>query len=46
MTTPTAFADTTPASPAAGGTVHIGVFFVPALVVLAVGTVKLGREER
>jgi hypothetical protein len=30
----------------AGGIVHIGVFFVPALVVLAVGTVKLWREQR
>jgi hypothetical protein len=29
-----------------GGIVHIGVFFVPALVVLAVGTVKLWGEER
>jgi hypothetical protein len=46
MTTPTAPADTTPASPAAGGIVHIGLFFVPALVVLAVSAVKLGRERR
>jgi hypothetical protein len=30
----------------AGGILHIGVFFVPALVVLAVGTVKLWREQR
>ena len=30
----------------AGGIVHIGLFFVPALVVLAVGTVKLWREQR
>jgi hypothetical protein len=30
----------------AGGIVRIGVFFVPALVVLAVGTVKLWREQR
>jgi hypothetical protein len=29
----------------AGGIVHIGLFFVPALVVLAVGTVKLWRER-
>ena len=29
----------------AGGIVHIGLFFVPALVVLAVGTVKLWREQ-
>jgi hypothetical protein len=29
----------------AGGIVHIGLFFVPALVVLAVGTVKLWREH-
>jgi hypothetical protein len=29
----------------AGGIVHIGVFFVPALVALAVGTVKLWREQ-
>jgi hypothetical protein len=29
----------------AGGILHIGVFFVPALVVLAVGTVKLWREQ-
>ena len=46
MTTPTAPADTTLASPAAGGIVHIGLFFVPALVVLAVGTVTLRREQR
>jgi hypothetical protein len=30
----------------AGGILHIGLFFVPALVVLAVGTVKLWREQR
>jgi len=30
----------------AGGIVHIGLFFVPALVVLAVSTVKLWREQR
>jgi hypothetical protein len=30
----------------AGGIVHIGLFFVPALVVLAVGAVKLWREQR
>jgi hypothetical protein len=30
----------------AGGIVHIGVLFVPALVALAVGTVKLWREQR
>ena len=30
----------------AGGIVHIGLFFVPALVALAVGTVKLWREQR
>jgi hypothetical protein len=29
----------------AGGILHIGPFFVPALVVLAVGTVKLWREQ-
>ena len=29
----------------AGGILHIGLFFVPALVVLAVGTVKLWRER-
>jgi hypothetical protein len=29
----------------AGGIVHIGLFFVPALLVLAVGTVKLWRER-
>jgi hypothetical protein len=29
----------------AGGIVHIGAFFVPALVVLAVGTIKLWRER-
>jgi hypothetical protein len=29
----------------AGGILHIGVFFIPALVVLAVGTVKLRREQ-
>jgi hypothetical protein len=28
----------------AGGILHIGLFFVPALVVLAVGAVKLWRE--
>jgi hypothetical protein len=53
MTTPTAPADTTPvtgapASPATPSApiVHIGLFFVRALVVLAVGTVKLWREQR
>jgi hypothetical protein len=30
----------------AGGIVHIGLFFVPALVVLAVGAVKLWGEQR
>jgi hypothetical protein len=30
---------------AAGGIVHTGLFFVPALVVLAVGSVKLWREQ-
>ena len=30
----------------AGGILHIGVFFVAAVVVLAVGTVKLWREQR
>ena len=30
----------------AGGLLHIGVLFVPALVVLAVGTVMLWREQR
>jgi len=30
----------------AGGILHIGLFFVPALVALAVGTVKLWREQR
>ena len=45
MTTPTAPADTTPASPAAGRSAHIGLFFVPALVVLAVGAAKLWREQ-
>ena len=30
----------------AGGIVNIGLFFVPALVVLAVGAVKLWREQR
>jgi hypothetical protein len=30
----------------AGGIVHIGAFFIPALVVLAVGAVKLWREQR
>jgi hypothetical protein len=30
----------------AGGILHIGLFFVPALVVLAAGTVKLWREQR
>src|SRR3974390_3141950 len=30
----------------AGGIVHIGVLFVPALVALAVGTVKLWGEQR
>jgi hypothetical protein len=29
----------------AGGILHTGVLFVPALVVLAVGTVKLWRER-
>jgi hypothetical protein len=29
----------------AGGITHTGVFFVPALVVLAVGTVKLWSEQ-
>jgi hypothetical protein len=29
----------------AGGILHIGLFFVPALVALAVGTVKLWREH-
>jgi hypothetical protein len=29
----------------AGGILHIGLFFVPALVVLAVGTVKLWGEQ-
>jgi len=29
----------------AGGILHTGLFFVPALVVLAVGTVKLWRER-
>jgi hypothetical protein len=29
----------------AGGTLHTGLFFLPALVVLAVGTVKLWREQ-
>jgi hypothetical protein len=29
----------------AGGIMHIGVIFVPALVVLAVGAVKLWRER-
>ncbi len=29
----------------AGGILHIGLFFVPALVVLAVGTVKLWSER-
>ena len=29
----------------AGGILHTGLFFVPALVVLAVGTVKLWREQ-
>jgi hypothetical protein len=29
----------------AGGILHIGLFFVPALAVLAVGTVKLWRED-
>ena len=29
----------------AGGILHIGLLFVPALVVLAVGTVKLWREQ-
>jgi hypothetical protein len=30
----------------AGGISHTGLLFVPALVVLAVGTVKLWREQR
>jgi hypothetical protein len=30
----------------AGGILHIGAFFVPALVVLAVAAVKLWREQR
>jgi hypothetical protein len=29
----------------AGGILHIGLFFLPALVVLAVGAVKLWREQ-
>jgi hypothetical protein len=29
----------------AGGILHIGLFFVPALVVLAVGSVKLWGEQ-
>jgi hypothetical protein len=29
----------------AGGVLHTGLFFVPALVVMAVGTVKLWREQ-
>jgi hypothetical protein len=29
----------------AGGIVHIGLFFVPALVVLAIGGIKLWREQ-
>jgi hypothetical protein len=29
----------------AGGILHIGLFFVPALAVLAVGAVKLWREQ-
>ena len=29
----------------AGGILHKGLFFVPALVVLAVGAVKLRREQ-
>ena len=29
----------------AGGILHAGLFFVPALVVLAVGAVKLWREQ-
>ena len=45
MTTPAVPADTTPASPAPGGIVHIGLFVVPALVVLAVGAAKLWREQ-
>jgi hypothetical protein len=28
-----------------GGILHIGLFFVPALVVLAVGALKLWREQ-
>jgi hypothetical protein len=53
MTTPAAPApaDTTPASPAAPSTPAPPswpwrLFFVPALVVLAVGAVKLWREQR
>jgi hypothetical protein len=29
----------------AGGILHIGLFFVPALVALAIGGVKLWREQ-
>jgi hypothetical protein len=29
----------------AGEVLHIGLFFVPALVVLAIGTLKLWREQ-
>ena len=29
----------------AGGILHVGLFFVPALVVLVVGAVKLWREQ-
>ncbi len=29
----------------AGGILHIGLFFVPALVVLAIGGVKVWREQ-
>jgi hypothetical protein len=29
----------------AGGILHIGLFFVPALVVLSIGGVKLCREQ-
>ena len=29
----------------AGEILHIGLFFVPALVVLAIGTLKLWREQ-
>jgi predicted RecA/RadA family phage recombinase len=29
----------------AGGILHTGLFFLPALIVLAVGTVKLWQEQ-